>query len=232
LTSRSPDDSVPNPSDAFGVEPTDHPSESTLAAFLDGELGTNERPQVEAHLEKCAACRRALADTVDVLGASTGAASTMEAALSTRRRRRVPMLAIGMALAASVAAVTVLRRAPSSLADVDESSAEVEARPRDAAQPTLDERISQISVIAPANGAEGLGEHPSFAWRSAKADHYSFRLLTEDGTAVWSNETADTTLTLPSHVRLERGRSYFWRVDALAAGIVASTRAQRFTVSP
>lgn len=222
---------MPNPSDAFGVEPTDHPSESTLAAFLDGELGTNERPQVEAHLEKCATCRRALADAVDVLGASTGAASTVEPALSTRRRR-VPMLAIGMVLAASVAGVMVLRRAPSPLADVDESSAEGEARLRDAAQPTLDERISQISVIAPPNGAERLGEHPSFAWRSAKADHYSFRLLTEDGTALWSNETADTTLTLPSHVRLERGRSYFWRVDALAAGIVASTRAQRFTVSP
>ena len=214
-----------HPSDAFGVEPAHHPSESDLAAFLDGELGTDERPRVEAHLERCTTCRRALADAVEVLGTSVTAASLSAATPSMRRRSRLPVLAIGMALAASVAGVVVLRRAPSPLTDV-------EGRTRNVAQPTLDERISRLAVIAPANGAERLGEHPAFVWRATGAGRYSFRLLTEDGTALWSGETADTTLTLPSHVRLERGRSYFWRVDALAAGIVGSTGAQRFTVSP
>ena len=223
---------MPHPSDAFGVEPTDHPSDSVLAAFLDGELETDERPRVEAHLERCAMCRRALGDAVEVLGASTAGTPTIGVSHSTRRRRRFPIVAIGMALAASVAGVLVLRRAPVSLGNVDEPLTNVERRTRDAAQPALDERIPRLAVVAPANGAEGLGAHPGFVWRSTSADRYSFRLLTEDGTALWSSETVDTTLTLPSDVRLERGRSYFWRVDALSAGIVASTRAHRFTVSP
>lgn len=216
-----------DPSDAFGVEPFPHPSENVLAAFLDGEVGTDERARVEAHLERCPACRRALAETVEVLGApSVGMSSVGTSLTTTRRRGRLPLLAIGMALAASIAGVVVLRRAPSSPTDI-------EGRTRNAAAPSgLDERIPQITVVAPANGAERVAEHPAFVWRSVAADRYGFRLLTDDGTAVWSSETADTTVVLPQDVRLERGRSYFWHVDALAAGIVARTRAQRFTVSP
>jgi len=218
---------VPDHSDAFGVEPPppDHPSDSVLAAFLDGELAVDERPGVEAHLEQCASCRRALAETVEVLDASKASASPEPALPNARRRSRLPLAIMGMALAASIAAVAVMRRAPT-------LPVEVEDRTRDAAPRALDERIPQLAVIAPANGAERVGEHPAFVWSSTDADRYSFKLLTEDGTSLWSNETGDTTLVLPPNVRLERGRSYFWRVDAMAAGIVASTRAQRFTVSP
>ena len=223
---------MPNPSNAFGVGPTDHPSESVLAAYLDDELAANERAQVEAHLEKCATCRRELSDTVEVLDVPTTGATSIAAPTSTRRRSRSPILAIGLALAASVAGVAVLRLTPPSLGKADEHPASVEDRTRDAAQRALDERIPQLAVVAPAYDAKWLREHPGFVWRSHGAGRYSFRLLTEDGTALWSTETADTTATLPTHVRLERGQAYFWRVDALAAGIVASTRAQRFTVSP
>ena len=215
---------MPEPSDAIDVDPGDHPSESVLAAFLDGELEFRERAQVEAHLERCTACRGALADTVEVLDTAPVESSVAPVPISTRRSR-VAGLAIGMALAASMAGVVVLRRAPTSAVDV-------ENRTRNAAPSTLDERILPLTVVAPLNGAERVSEQPTFAWRSARADRYSFRLLNEDGTAVWSSETGDTTMVLPPTIRLERGRSYFWRVDALAAGIVASARAQRFTVSP
>jgi len=46
------------------------------------------------------------------------------------------------------------------------------------------------------------------------------------------SDVADTTLVLPADVALERGRSYFWRVDAMSAGIVASTRTRRFSTAP
>ena len=212
-------------SDAIDADQRDHPSENVLAAFLDGTLGARERAGVEAHLERCIACRHALADTVEVLDASNVEPSARLMPTSTRRQRRVPLIAIGMALAASIAGVAVLRRAPQSIGDV-------ESRTRNAAPTALDERIPPLPVIAPVNGAERVNEHPTFAWRSTRADRYSFKLLSEEGAAVWSSETTDTTVVLPADVRLDRGRSYFWRVDALAAGIVASARAQRFTVSP
>jgi hypothetical protein len=216
---------VPEHPDAIDIGPDDHPSESVLAAFLDGELDVRERAQVEAHLERCHGCRRALADTVGVLDEAQGDSSAAPVPIFRRRRRRTAVLAIGMALAASIAGIVVLRRAPASAVDV-------ESRTRDAAPSTLDERIPPLTVVAPLNGTERVSDQPTFTWRSARADRYSFRLLSEDGTAVWSSETVDTTMMLPARVKLERGRSYFWRVDALAAGIVASAPVQRFTVSP
>ncbi|HEX6048624.1 MAG TPA: zf-HC2 domain-containing protein [Gemmatimonadaceae bacterium] len=218
------DDSVREHSEAPGAEPPDHPSESVLAAFLDSELASEERGRIEAHLERCAACRGALADTIEVLASDAGGSQVLAPGI-TRRRRRLPMLAIGVALAASIAGVVVLRRSPP-------ASADAEGRTRDAAPSALDERIPRLTAIAPADGAARVAERPAFVWSPTNADRYSFRLLTEDGTTVWSSETADTTLTLPVDVRLGRGTSYFWRVDALAAGIVASTPSQRFTVAP
>jgi hypothetical protein len=216
---------VPEHPNATDADPRDHPTASTLAAFLDGELAPEERARVEAHLERCTACRRELADTVEVLGAAPAGPSVARVPVATRRRSRTSMLAIGAALAASIAGAAVLWRPP-------ESTVPVETRTRDAGPSALDERTPRLAAVAPANGAERTSLRPDFVWRSAAANRYSFRLLTDDGTLVWSSETADTTVALPEDVRLERGRSYFWRVDALAAGIGASTHAQRFTVSP
>ena len=216
---------MPQDHNVPATEPSDHPPESVLAAYLDRELADDERSDVEAHLERCAECRRALADAVQVLETSGTDALTAKHASVRGRGRRWVWLGAGMALAASVAGVVVLRQ-PGGL------TGGIDARTRDATPSTLDERTPQLAAVAPANGSAGVGDHPTFTWRRVDADRYSFRLLAEDGVPIWSRETTDTVLTLPTDVRLERARSYFWRVDALAAGIVASTRAQRFTVSP
>ncbi|HUQ81408.1 MAG TPA: anti-sigma factor [Gemmatimonadaceae bacterium] len=208
------------------TEPFEHPPESVLAAYLDRELGNDERTQVEAHLDQCAECRRGLAETVDVLALSEEAGlPAKERASVVGRSRRLAWLGTGMALAASIAAMVVLRRPAVPDGDID-------ARTRDAAATTIDGRMPRLAVVEPVAGSAGVAEQPTFTWHQADADRYSFRLLAEDGVPVWSRETPDTTVTLPSDVRLDRGRTYFWRVDALATGIVASTRAQRFTVSP
>ena len=206
-------------------EPSDHPPDSVLAAYLDRELADDERSQVEAHLDRCPECRRALADTIEMLEPSGADARAVKHPATRGHGKRWVWVGAGIALAASVAGVVVLRQPAGLTGDID-------ARTRDAAPSTLDERMPQLAAVAPANGSTGIADQPTFAWRRADADRYSFRLLAEDGVPVWSRETTDTMLTLPSDVRLERGRSYFWRVDALAAGIVASTRAQRFTVAP
>ena len=207
-------------------EPSDHPSESVLAAYLDNELSDEERSRLELHLDQCIECRRALAETVAVLDSTLAGVSAVRPDVSAipPRRRQFRWVALGGALAASLAAVVVLRRPPGGTDDAA-------PRTRDAAPSVTDERLPRLIPLAPNDGATGVDEHPSFTWGSAGVDRYSFRLLAEDGVPIWSRETSDTVLALPSDVRLERGRSYFWRVDALSAGIVASTRAQRFTVS-
>lgn len=207
-------------------EPSDHPSEGELAAYLDGELTDDERSRLDVHLEQCDACRQAITDTVQVLDAPGDAVHRPSVvAGGGRTRNRIRWMTVGVALAASVAAVIVARRAP-------EASTDVEGRTR-AATPSIQlERTPILGVVAPVDGASRVGQQPTFSWRGADAGRYSFRLLAEDGVPIWSYETTDTTLTLPPDLELERGRSYFWRVDALAAGIVASTRAQRFSVQP
>ena len=199
-----------------------------LAAYLDSELSDDERSRLELHLDACVECRRSLAETVEVLDGGGDGVAAVRAELPAsvpRRRRNFRWVAVGAALAASLAAVVVSRRP----AGVSEDAA---PRTRDAAHSVTDERLPRLTPVVPNDGATGVDEHPGFTWRSADVGRYSFRLLAEDGVPIWSRETSDTVLALPPDVRLERGRSYFWRVDALSAGIVASTRAQRFTVSP
>ena len=215
---------MPRHYDASADEPGRHPRDSLLAAYLDGELTDDERAQVEAHVEQCNVCRRALADVVQLLD-SPGDAPARPAPPVAARRRRIPWLGLGIALAASIGAIMVMRQ-PTPFGE------DMEGRTRDAAPTRVDERTPRLEAVLPANGSASAAARPVFTWRRADVDRYSFRLLAEDGAPIWSRDTADTTLTLPSDVRLEPGRSYYWRVDALAAGIVASTRAQQFTVAP
>ncbi len=229
-----PDDRVREHDDSWKVEQPKHPSENVLAAYLDGGLTARERSDTEAHLEACDACRAALADTVGVLdlGLAEADADTNEGGRPLRsvpqrpRRNRAAWLVAGAALAASIAGITLLRPSTS-------GSGDIESPARDARPGASDERIQELPTIAPRNEQTGVATHPAFTWaRKEGADHYSFRLLGEDGATIWSRDVPDTTLVLPADVTLERGRSYFWQVDAMSAGIVASTRTRRFTMAP
>lgn len=230
-----PDDRVHEHDDSWKVEQTKHPSESVLAAYLDGGLTARERSETETHLEGCDACRAALADTVGVLDADVAEADAAgvndgsqprRSATQPPRRNRARWLVAGAALAASIAGITVLR-SPSS------GTRDIESPVRDTRPGASDERIQELPTITPRNDETGVAGHPTFIWaRKEGADHYNFRLLGEDGAAVWSRDVPDTTLVLPPDVAVERGRSYFWQVDAMSAGIVASTRTRRFTTAP
>ena len=212
-----------------------HPSENVLAAYLDGGLTADERSETEAHLERCDACRAALADTVGVLDAhtaqagapnTTGISARQRSSITRRPRRNLAVWLVSAALAASIAGIVVLR--PSTVASPD-----MESPARDTRPGASNERIQELPAIAPRSDQTSVASRPTFTWaRKEGADHYSFRLLGEDGAAIWSGDVPDTTLVLPDNITLERGRSYFWRVDAMSAGIVASTRTRRFSTAP
>jgi hypothetical protein len=72
----------------------------------------------------------------------------------------------------------------------------------------------------------------AFSWAAASAERYRLVLSNEEGTPLWSTDTKDTVMTLPDSVILSSGASYFWQVDAVQAGVTATTRLQRFTVVP
>jgi hypothetical protein len=72
----------------------------------------------------------------------------------------------------------------------------------------------------------------TFSWAASRAERYRIVVSNEEGTPVWSADTRDTVMTLPDSVTLERGGSYFWQVDAVQAGVTATTRLQRFTIVP
>jgi hypothetical protein len=217
---------VPEHDDSPAAEPTNHPSESVLAAYLDGDLAADERVELEAHLEQCDLCRRALGDTVTVLdGHDTHTSENLSLAARSRpRRSRVAWLATGAVLAASIAGVAVLRFP-------NRPARDVESPTRDVRFDASDERIPLLAAIAPASAATDVTAHPTFIWASKGVDRYNFKVLAEDASTIWSRDVSDTTLLLPANVELEPGRSYFWRVDAMSAGIVASTRARRFTIA-
>jgi hypothetical protein len=206
-----------------------HPTDNVLAAYLDGRLAGDERSEVEAHLEACAECRRAIADTAVVLEASDvdpahrGPGERRPVTRRRWRRSRVTWAVAGAALAASIAGITILRPAVRTPADVESPTRLAPSS----------ERIRDLIAIGPASDAVNVDPRATFIWRTVDgADRYTFRLLGEDGATIWSRDVSDTTVVIPADVVLERGRSYFWRVDAMSAGILASTRARRFTTAP
>jgi hypothetical protein len=223
---------VPEHDDSENDEQPGHPTDNVLAAYLDDHLAPEERSEVEAHLEGCAECRHAIADTVDVIDGGDGVpADRRPSRLSlvtpaSRRRSVTAWTVVGAALAASIAGIALLRTDARTRADVEAPSA-------DQRFGGSDERIRDLVAIEPAGDAVNVGARPTFVWRPVEgADRYSFRLLGDDGATIWSRDVSDTSLVLPADVALARGRSYFWRVDAMSAGILASTRARRFTTAP
>lgn len=183
-----------------------HLSDIELAAFAEGGLGPDQRRNVAAHLDGCEACRADLVATLR-LAEETGAEPKHP-----RPTWHRTAIGIGVALAAGLAAIVVVRqvREPNSVTVV-----------RAPAAPT--DRSRRVAAIAPQEGVVAESTDLRFTWHAHNADSYRFTLMLNDGTPAWTIETSDTSLLLPPQVTLDRGRTYFWRVDAMADGITAST---------
>jgi Putative zinc-finger len=204
------------------VPDASHLSEHELAGLLDDDLEPLERERVVAHLDRCASCRRELVEMQQVVDASTAPRpeqSVGGGALlgSTTERARRPWrvaASIGALAAAAAVALLVTDRATS-----DDTGG---PRVRDAAV-AVDEGRQRIAVVTPHESATVSARSAVFSWRPTSADLYRFTLLTESGERVWTHETADTTLQLPARVAPTQETAYFWRVDAIADGIAATT---------
>ena len=106
-------------------------------------------------------------------------------------------LASGIAAAAIVAVVAL----PGG--SVDDPSTHRAPTITAAASPVL---IGPVGIVANARALRWTGV--------AGADHYRVTVFDATGGVVYETETSDTTVELPGSVSLERGGSYFWKVEA------------------
>jgi hypothetical protein len=210
--------------DGDGPRESRHPSEADLAGFLDGDLAAAERRRVVSHLDECAACRRELVEMRQMVDSYSGAREAAAATAPPRGRRRGWRVGFATALAAAgIASLLLVRRPAVAPSDVN--------RVREA--PMLGQAAgnARIAVVSPPESATISPQGAKFTWRSTGADLYRFALLTETGEPVWSHETSDTTVSMPAAVEVRAGESYFWRVDAIADGISATTGVRTFRAS-
>lgn len=191
------------------MDPARHLTEFEIAGYLGGDLADADRRRVAAHLEACADCR---AEVVAV----------HELATTFRRpiRSRWVRWALPVGLAAAIGAFALVQ-----------TTRPVEGPPqleRPGLNPT--EATMALVPVKPAEGGVTIPLGATFVWRHLPAVMYRFTLLAGDGAPLWTAETADTTVVLPSEVRLGEG-GYFWRVDAIRDGVTATTGVVRFSVA-
>ena len=197
-----------------------HLTESQLAGYLDCDLRPEERLHVEFHLDACAACRGELAEIARI--AASSPPLELVSKTSPRSPRRWWPIALSGALAAGLAGVLLFGR----------STTEPSLRTEPVRAPVTGEGRARIEVIAPAEDASDVAAFRTFTWHRSGAGLYRFILLSESGEPLWTRETPDTSLVLPASVSLQRGHDYFWRVDAVGDGVMASTGARSLRVPP
>jgi anti-sigma factor RsiW len=189
------------------MDSPNHLSEREIAAYLDQGLEVDERHRIDAHLDLCSACRAELISVMRLTSAPSG------------RSRVSRWVWVPAAIAAGLAAVLLLRPPPPG------GPASLE---RPVAGPA--ESLPRLVVTGPVNGDSVTLGGLTFQWRSRQGDSYRVTVLTESGEPVWTAETTDTSISLPASISLEPGRGYFWRVDAVADGLSATSGVQRFQV--
>lgn len=190
-----------------------HPSDETVAAYLEGVIPRAERASLETHIGACEYCRARLA--------------LADRALETAPRRRAPIYwrpMVAAALAASLAGVILLSRSVPPVTPSETRGAEQEV-----AQPS-------VRIVGPLPGATVEPAALRFIWSPLEPDAlYQVTISAGDGKMLWTARTADTVATPPADVRhrMQPGQSYFWRVDALLTNLRSVTSSdQRFSVSP
>lgn len=183
-----------------------------MAAYLSGRISASDRAVLESHLAECRVCRQQVISARRVLA---------------KQHARRPLLWAVPAAAAAILALVVLAVRPGIRVPEREQL-------RGPAQSADPEGASTLRVISPASSDTVNRAGVVFVWHGHPGRPL-FHLTLADGSGreLWSGDTRDTTLTLPTSVSLDPGRTYFWYVDGLGAdGRSLTTRTQRFLTTP
>jgi hypothetical protein len=189
---------------------SEHRSPEEIAAYLCDALPAADRERFQAHLAACRACRWEV---------------TSAQRLTRARPRETGR---NIALAAAVVLVAVLLTRGMGVRG---------AGPEGEAQRRSTERVGgaqTIDIVSPGDGGTVASPPVVFTWRGRPGSFmYRLTLSTDDGRTLWTGDTRDSTLALPSNVVLDRGRGFFWYVDALGSDARSSTSGvHRFSTPP
>ncbi len=182
-----------------------HLDDTTLASIVDGDVS---RPDAMAHLSVCDDCRRRLSavahlvDDAELRPEIQSLEHGTSRSVSPRRWRPASIAAISAFAAAAVAALVI--SLPKKNA---ESSPPSESIHREGAiTTTAPPRIISPSAVASTNDA--------LRWTSVSgADIYRVQVWNTDGRVVFSTDTRDTTVALPTELA-KPGATYLWEVKA------------------
>jgi hypothetical protein len=190
--------------DAMNFE---HLSEDQLVAFLGGEVEAEDRRALEQHLATCAECRDELVAVTELLRPLA--------------RDRFVSWRIFLPTAAAAAAILLALAGPIRQRLVEEP------RHRD----TPAQVAHSPTPVAPLGEVDRV-DH--LVWRAVTgADRYRLTLFDRDAKVIWQATTADTITQLPDSVRLARGATYLWRLEARVGwDLWESSDLVRFTVTP
>jgi hypothetical protein len=180
--------------------------DDAIAALAEGGLSADSEAMV--HVAVCANCRSRLA-AVALLLNDTAVRSELDALQPARRLARQRWSArdltlSGSLVAAAVAAIVFL--GPMRSENSGNPRADTGETHREAAiTSTIGPRI--VSPISADRFPDSL------RWTSVpQSDLYRVRIWNREGTVVWTTETRDTTVALPSIIQY--GTSYMWEVGA------------------
>jgi hypothetical protein len=193
-----------------GDSSSGHWSPEEIAAYLCDELLPADRERFQAHLAVCRECR-------------------WEVTSARRLTQTTPrQTGRNLVLAAAVLAVAVLLARD--MGDIGAGPAR-EALRR-SSEPAA--RARAIDIASPGDGAIVPMPPVVFAWRELPGSFvYRLTLSDDDGRTLWTGDTRGSTLALPAHVVLDRGRGYLWYVDALGSdGRSSTSGVHRFSTAP
>ena len=176
-----------------------HLDDDTLERFAAGELDAGQQTRVRAHADVCPSCA-ALVRGVTLLqaGARQFDPAAPREKPATQGRAWIPIgIAAALALAVLVPMMT--------------------ARLRLATEPPSGTREARSDAPVPIAPTGQLADMPGrFEWHPFKgAQAYEFRLFREDGTLLWEQRSAGTSVERRADLPLAPGR-YYWRVRALS----------------
>ena len=181
-------------------------SDDAIAALADDGGGDANRGAM-VHVADCASCRARVAAVARLMDDETVSAEIR--ALQPPRRSTVRRLSRDLTVTAGLAAAavaTIMLLSPErSKTSTDQTRSESIVHREPAITATAAPR-----VVSPVDVAE-VGS--SLRWTSVpQADLYRVRIWNREGTVVWSIDTRDTTVALPSVI--SPGTSYMWEVNA------------------
>jgi hypothetical protein len=220
------------------------PSESQLAAFVEGRLSEEARATVEGHLADCADCLDAVAFLVrtEHLGPSPEVpAHLLDAVRGARddasrggRGQAYRWLAAAAGLILVVVSVRFGLIEPAEPPAGDDSGIEaVESEPE--ARSVRNQLLDRPSptVLHPAEGQALPRSALTLTWESVDETlEYSVVVMNGAGDPVWEDRTGARSTTIPPDVVLAPGERYYIRVTAhLHSGLDVRAPAVAFEVT-